>query len=118
MAFQRRMPRFVPMFFWNRRLLCHPGVKAGLHRHYRHQRPPIGSSHLGCDGMFGTNPLTIGIPTDEDFDFILDCATSITQNGKIEYYIRTGEPVHQGTVRSIYENRRLKKELYKASKQA
>ena len=70
------------------------------------------------DGMFGTNPLTIGIPTDEDFDFILDCATSITQNGKIEYYIRTGEPVHQGTVRSIYENRRLKKELYKASKQA
>ena len=21
------------------------------------------------DGMFGTNPLTIGIPTDEDFDF-------------------------------------------------
>ena len=80
-------------------------------------RPSVAPT-FGVDGMFGTNPLTIGIPTDEDFDFILDCATSITQNGKIEYYIRTGEPVHQGTVRSIYENRRLKKELYKASKQA
>ena len=80
-------------------------------------RPSVAPT-WGVDGMFGTNPLTIGIPTDEDFDFILDCATSITQNGKIEYYIRTGEPVHQGTVRSIYENRRLKKELYKASKQA
>ena len=80
-------------------------------------RPSVAPT-WGVDGMFGTNPLTIGIPTDEDFDFILDCATSITQNGKIEYYIRTGEPVHQGTVRSIYEDRRFKKELYKASKQA
>ena len=79
-------------------------------------RPSVAPT-WGVDGMFGTNPLTIGIPTDEDFDFILDCATSITQNGKIEYYIRTGEPVHQGTVRSIYEDRRFKKELYKASKQ-
>jgi LDH2 family malate/lactate/ureidoglycolate dehydrogenase len=48
--------------------------------------------------MFGTNPLTIGVPTDEPFDFILDCATSITQNGKIEYYERIGEDVHPGTV--------------------
>ena len=48
--------------------------------------------------MFGTNPLTVGIPTDEDFDFLIDCATSITQNGKIEYYARIGEDVHPGTV--------------------
>jgi LDH2 family malate/lactate/ureidoglycolate dehydrogenase len=48
--------------------------------------------------MFGTNPLTIGIPTDEDFDFVIDCATSITQNGKIEYYARIGEEIHPGTV--------------------
>ena len=60
-------------------------------------RPSVAPT-WGVDGMFGTNPLTIGIPTDEPFNFILDCATSITQNGKIEYYIRTGEPVHQGTV--------------------
>ncbi len=48
--------------------------------------------------MFGTNPLTIGIPTDEEFDFVIDCATSITQNGKIEYYERIGEDVHPGTI--------------------
>lgn len=53
---------------------------------------------FGVEGMFGTNPLTVGIPTDEDFDFLIDCATSITQNGKIEYYARIGEDVHPGTV--------------------
>ncbi len=60
-------------------------------------RPSVAPT-WGVDGMFGTNPLTIGIPTDEDFDFVIDCATSITQNGKIEYYERIGENVHKGTV--------------------
>jgi hypothetical protein len=48
--------------------------------------------------MFGTNPFTIGVPTDEAFDFNFDCATSITQNGKVEYYERIGEEVHPGTI--------------------
>ena len=52
-------------------------------------RPSVAPT-FGVEGMFGTNPLTIGIPTDEDFDFLIDCATSITQNGKIEYYARIG----------------------------
>ena len=60
-------------------------------------RPSVAPT-FGVEGMFGTNPLTIGIPTDEDFDFVIDCATSITQNGKIEYYARIGEDVHPGTV--------------------
>ena len=60
-------------------------------------RPTVAPT-FGVEGMFGTNPLTIGIPTDEEFDFILDCATSITQNGKIEYYERIGEEVHPGTI--------------------
>ena len=60
-------------------------------------RPSVAPT-FGVEGMFGTNPLTIGIPTDEPFDFCLDCATSITQNGKIEYYERIGEDVHPGTV--------------------
>ena len=55
-------------------------------------RPSVAPT-FGVEGMFGTNPLTMGIPSDEDFDFVLDCATSITQNGKIEYYARIGEPV-------------------------
>ncbi len=60
-------------------------------------RPSVAPT-FGVEGMFGTNPLTIGIPTDEDFDFLIDCATSITQNGKIEYYERIHEDVHPGTI--------------------
>ena len=52
----------------------------------------------GVEGMFGTNPLTLGVPTDEPFDFNFDCATSITQNGKFEYYERIGHDVVPGTV--------------------
>ncbi|MCQ2487332.1 MAG: Ldh family oxidoreductase [Clostridia bacterium] len=60
-------------------------------------RPSVAPT-FGVEGMFGTNPLTVGIPTDEEFDFVIDCATSITQNGKIEYYERIGEDVHPGTI--------------------
>ena len=60
-------------------------------------RPSVAPT-FGVEGMFGTNPLTIGIPTDEEFDFLIDCATSITQNGKVEYYERIGEEIHPGTV--------------------
>jgi LDH2 family malate/lactate/ureidoglycolate dehydrogenase len=66
-------------------------------------RPSVAPT-FGVEGMFGTNPLTIGIPTDEDFDFLIDCATSITQNGKVEYYERIGEPVHPGTIIDIDGN--------------
>lgn len=60
-------------------------------------RPSVAPT-FGVEGIFGTNPLTIGIPTDEPFDFLIDCATSITQNGKIEYYARINEDVHPGTI--------------------
>ena len=48
--------------------------------------------------MLGTNPLTFGMPTDEEFPFVLDCATSVTQRGKIEYYARTGKDTPEGMV--------------------
>ena len=60
-------------------------------------RPSVAPT-LGVEGMFGTNPFTLGVPTDEEFDFNFDCATSITQNGKVEYYARIGEDIHPGTV--------------------
>ena len=66
-------------------------------------RPSVAPT-FGVEGMFGTNPLTIGIPTDEDFDFNIDCASSITQNGKVEYYERIGEDVHPGTIIDIDGN--------------
>lgn len=86
---------------------CHYGI-AGYYASMATRRGCIGitgtnarpsvAPTFGVEGMFGTNPLTVGIPTDEAFDFIIDCATSITQNGKIEYYQRIGEPIHPGTV--------------------
>jgi LDH2 family malate/lactate/ureidoglycolate dehydrogenase len=60
-------------------------------------RPSV-SPTFGSDNMLGTNPLTIGFPTDEEFPFILDCATSITQRGKIEVYARIGKEVAEGLV--------------------
>ena len=60
-------------------------------------RPSVAPT-WGTEGMFGTNPFTLGVPTDEPFDFNFDCATSITQNGKFEYYQRIGHDVTPGTV--------------------
>ncbi len=53
---------------------------------------------FGVEPMFGTNPLSFGMPTDEDFPFILDCATSAIQRGKIELYARQGKDVPKGLV--------------------
>ena len=60
-------------------------------------RPSIAPT-FGVDNMLGTNPLTFAFPTDEPFPFSLDCATSIVQRGKIEYWARKGEPTPEGAV--------------------
>lgn len=60
-------------------------------------RPSIAPT-FGVENMLGTNPLTFGLPTDEEFPFVLDCATSITQRGKIEVYDREGKDVPKGWV--------------------
>ena len=52
----------------------------------------------GVDNMLGTNALTIALPTDEDFPFILDCATSTVQRGNIEVWAREGKPTPVGAV--------------------
>jgi len=59
---------------------------------------PSTAPTFGVENMLGTNPLTVGMPTDEDFPFMLDCATSITQRGRIEYYARSGKPTPAGMV--------------------
>jgi len=59
---------------------------------------PSTAPTFGVSNMLGTNPLTFGMPTDEPFDFILDCATSITQRGRIEYYAKINEPIPAGQI--------------------
>lgn len=60
-------------------------------------RPSIAPT-FGVENMLGTNPLTFGMPTDEEFPFILDCATSVSQRGKIEVYGRAGKDLPAGWV--------------------
>jgi len=60
-------------------------------------RPSVAPT-FGVENMLGTNPLTFGMPSDEPFPFLLDCATSITQRGKIELYAREGKEMPKGWV--------------------
>jgi len=60
-------------------------------------RPSIAPTH-GVENMLGTNPLVFGFPTDEDFPFTNDYATSIIQRGKIEQYEREGKNCPPGLV--------------------
>ena len=60
-------------------------------------RPSVAPT-FGIEPMMGTNPFTFTLPTDEEFPFNFDCATSIVQNGKIEFYARSGKPTPAGLV--------------------
>jgi L-2-hydroxycarboxylate dehydrogenase (NAD+) len=60
-------------------------------------RPSIAPT-FGVENMLGTNPLTFGMPTDEEFPFVVDSATSIAQRGKIEVYDRLGKTLPEGWV--------------------
>jgi len=60
-------------------------------------RPSIAPT-FGVAPMLGTNPLTFGIPTSDDFPFVIDCATSVNQRGKIERYAREGLDTPRGAV--------------------
>ena len=68
-------------------------------------RPSI-SPTFGVENMLGTNPLTFACPTDEEFPFCLDCATSIVQRGKIEVDARFGKAEAPGVIVS-YDGRTL-----------
>ncbi len=58
-------------------------------------RPSIAPT-FGVEPMLGTNPITFGCPTDEACPFVIDCATSITQRGKVEVLERERKPTPAG----------------------
>lgn len=60
-------------------------------------RPSVAPT-FGTENMLGTNPLTFGMPTDEKFPFLLDCATSAIQRGKVEVYAKLDKPLPNGWV--------------------
>jgi len=69
-------------------MICFTGTNA---------RPSIAPT-FGVENMLGTNPLTVGFPSDEEFPFVIDCATSIAQRGKIEHYARINKTMPSGWV--------------------
>jgi LDH2 family malate/lactate/ureidoglycolate dehydrogenase len=60
-------------------------------------RPSIAPT-FGVENMLGTNPLTVGFPSNDPFPFVLDAATSITQRGKIEFYAKNNMDTPKGMV--------------------
>ncbi len=60
-------------------------------------RPSIAPT-FGVENMLGTNPLVFAMPTDEEFPFTNDYATSVIQRGKIEQWAREGKPCPEGLV--------------------
>jgi L-2-hydroxycarboxylate dehydrogenase (NAD+) len=60
-------------------------------------RPSIAPT-WGVEPMLGTNPMTWGMPSDEEFPFLPDFATSVTQRGKLELYGRQGKELPDGWV--------------------
>jgi L-2-hydroxycarboxylate dehydrogenase (NAD+) len=85
---------YYPLMAIDQNMICITGTNA---------RPSIAPT-FGVENMLGTNPLTIGFPTDEEFPFLIDCATSITQRGKIEHYARTGQTMPEGWVLDSFGN--------------
>ena len=60
-------------------------------------RPSIAPTY-GVEPMMGTNPIVFGMPSTDAFPFVLDCATSVNQRGKIEKYAREGKSTPKGCV--------------------
>jgi len=53
---------------------------------------------FGAEPMLGTNPIAFAAPSDMEFPFCFDGATSICQRGKVEVAARAEKPVPEGWV--------------------
>lgn len=78
-------------------------------------RPSQAPTH-GVENMLGTNPLVWAMPTDEDFPFTNDYATTVIQRGKIEQWAREGKACPEGLVidregRSTTDSAQILKDL-------
>jgi len=62
---------------------------------FTNARPSI-SPLFGVQPMLGTNPIAFGAPSNLDYPFLYDAATSISQRGKIEVLDRENKPTPAG----------------------
>jgi L-2-hydroxycarboxylate dehydrogenase (NAD+) len=59
---------------------------------------PAQSPTFGTEPMLGTNPIAFAAPSDLDYSFCFDAATSISQRGKVEVAARAGKPLPEGVI--------------------
>ena len=57
---------------------------------------PSTAPTFGVQPMMGTNPIAVGVPSDEPFPFLFDASTSIVTRGKIEVAARAKKPIPAG----------------------
>ncbi len=70
---------------------------------FSNARPSVAPT-FGVSPVIGTNPISFGAPSDEEYPFLLDIATSTIQRGKIEVYAREGKPTPKGLTIDIHGN--------------
>jgi LDH2 family malate/lactate/ureidoglycolate dehydrogenase len=59
---------------------------------------PVVPPTFGAEPMLGTNPIAFAAPSDTDFPFCFDAATSTVSRGKIEVLARAEKPTPEGWV--------------------
>jgi LDH2 family malate/lactate/ureidoglycolate dehydrogenase len=57
---------------------------------------PSTAPTFGVQPMMGTNPIAVGVPSDEPFPFLFDASTSVVTRGKIEVAARAKKPIPTG----------------------
>lgn len=72
---------------------------------FTNARPSVCPTN-GVQPLLGTNPICFGAPTDMDFPFVYDAATSISQRGKIEQYAREEKDTPAGWAIDLNGNTR------------
>ena len=59
---------------------------------------PVVPPTFGAEPMLGTNPIAFAAPSDMEYPFSFDAATSIVPRGKIEVLARAEKPAPEGWV--------------------
>jgi L-2-hydroxycarboxylate dehydrogenase (NAD+) len=59
---------------------------------------PVVAPAFGAEPMLGTNPIAFAAPSDAEFPFCFDAATSTVSRGKIEVLARAEKPTPEGWV--------------------
>ena len=58
--------------------------------------PPIAAAAGGIERVYGTNPIAMGAPVEDDHPFLLDIATTAVAGGKLEIAMRQGRQIPPG----------------------